>query len=871
MARGHLRIYLGAAPGVGKTYAMLDEGWRRHSRGTDVVVGYVETHGRPKTAGQLRDLEVVPRQVMSHRGVTFEELDVDAVLARRPQVVLVDEMAHTNVPGSRHAKRYEDIDELLDAGIDVISTVNIQHLESVNDVVERITGVKQRETVPDAVVRAADQVELVDMTPEALRRRMAHGNIYAAEKVDAALGNYFRVGNLAALRELALLWVADKVDAGLQDYMEAQGIEGPWETRERVVVAVTGSPSGEHLIRRAARMAHRAKADLLGVHVQSSDGLAAGPSDLLEAHQRLLVDLGGEYHEVIGSDVARALTQFARAENASQLVLGATRRNRWVELTRGSVINAVLRESGSIDVHVISDDAQDEAAERSERPVSLVGRRRVRLSRRRQAVGFLLALVGIPLLTLALVPLRTHINLSTDMMLYLVLVIVVAVVGGLWPALLAAVVASLAVNWYFTEPFYTFTIAEGQNLVALATFLIVAVIVSTLVTKLARRSADSAHARAEAEALARVAGGLVGNDDAVDEMLVHLRTTFELDAVSLLVPDGDGPRTGRADTSWRVEAQAGDPAPVAPAGHQALSLSGGAMVVYDGPALTVEDERVLRVFAAQLSSALERRRLRADAAEAAALAEADELRTAILRAVSHDLRTPLASIKASATSLLQDDVDWTPEARQVFLVTIEEEADRLNVLVGNLLDMSRLESGVLEVALRPIALEEVVARALDSLSPPSGPLEVSVSEQLPPVMADAGLLERVVANVVSNALRHSPDDQPVRIEAGAVGGQVHLRIIDKGPGVRPADRDRIFEPFQRLGDRASGTGVGLGLAVARGFTDAMDGELTIEDTPGGGLTTVIALSIAPDAPPAPPSRAADQSVAPITGSAATAR
>ena len=329
MSRGHLRIYLGAAPGVGKTFAMLDEGWRRHGRGTDVVVGFVETHGRPKTAAQLRDLEIVPRRVMTHRGATFEELDIEAVLARRPEVVLIDEMAHTNVPGSRHAKRFEDIEQALQAGIDVITTVNIQHLESVNDVVERITGVKQRETVPDAVVRAADQVELVDMTPEALRRRMAHGNIYAVDKVDAALGNYFRVGNLSALRELALLWVADKVDAGLQDYMEAQGIEGPWETRERVVVAVTGSPSGEDLIRRAARMAQRTKADLLGVHVQASDGLAAGPSELLDAHRRLLADLGGEYHEVIGGEVAPALTQFARAENATQLVLGATRRSRW--------------------------------------------------------------------------------------------------------------------------------------------------------------------------------------------------------------------------------------------------------------------------------------------------------------------------------------------------------------------------------------------------------------------------------------------------------------------------------------------------------------------------------------------------------------
>ncbi len=848
MSRGHLRIYLGAAPGVGKTFAMLDEGWRRHDRGTDVVVGFVETHGRPKTAAQLRDLEIVPRRVMTHRGATFEELDIEAVLARRPEVVLIDEMAHTNVPGSRHAKRYEDIELALEAGIDVITTVNIQHLESVNDVVERITGVKQRETVPDAVVRAADQVELVDMTPEALRRRMAHGNIYAVDKVDAALGNYFRIGNLSALRELALLWVADKVDAGLHDYMEAQGIEGPWETRERVVVAVTGSPSGEDLIRRAARMAQRAKADLLGVHVQASDGLAAGPSELLEVHRRLLADLGGEYHEVIGGEVAPALTQFARAENATQLVLGATRRSRWAELTRGSVINAVLREANGIDVHVISQErsADDPTGLPS---VSLVRRRRrPHLSTRRQVVAALVALIGIPLLTLVLSTLQDQVNLTTDMLLYLVLVIVVALIGGLWPAIAAALAASLVVNWYFTEPVHTFTIAEGQNLVSLVTFLLVAGIVATLVTKLSRRSADSAHARAEAEALARVAGGLVGDDDAVDEMVTHLRTTFELEAVSLLSP---GPEGG-----WQVEAFAGSPAPSTPTGHRNVALVGGAVLVYEGPALTVDDERVLRVFAAQLSSALERRRLRSEAAEAAALAEADQLRTAILRAVSHDLRTPLASIKASATSLLQDDVEWTPEARQVFLATIDEEADRLNVLVGNLLDMSRLESGVLEVELRPVALEEVVAQALASLSQLSAAIDIQVSEQLPRVLADPGLLERVVANVVSNALRYSPDDRPPRIEAGQVGARVHLRIIDQGPGVRPADRERIFEPFQRLGDRATSTGVGLGLAVARGFTDAMDGELTLEDTPGGGLTTVISL---------PGQPASDAGAAPVSG------
>src|SRR5258706_2142251 len=361
MARGTLRIYLGAAAGVGKTYAMLNEGWRRHERGTDVVVGYVETHRRLKTAEQIRDLEVVSRRRLEYREQTFEEMDVDAVLARRPRQVLVDELAHSNVQGSRNEKRWQDILELLDAGIDVISTVNIQHLESLNDVVESITGVRQRETVPDAVVRSADQIELVDMTPEALRRRMAHGNIYGHDKIDAALGNYFRVGNLAALRELALLWVADRVDEALIDYRHQHGIEGPWETKERVIVALTGAPGGDDLIRRAARIAARIRADLVGVHVQSDDGLTAPPAGVLEQRRALLEELGGTFHEVVGTDVPTALVQFALAENATQLVLGATRQSRWRELGRGSVVNRVIREAaGAIDVHVISTTLEDE-------------------------------------------------------------------------------------------------------------------------------------------------------------------------------------------------------------------------------------------------------------------------------------------------------------------------------------------------------------------------------------------------------------------------------------------------------------------------------------------------------------------------------
>ena len=400
-------------------------------------------------------------------------------------------------------------------------------------------------------------------------------------------------------------------------------------------------------------------------------------------------------------------------------------------------------------------------------------------------------------------------NLSTDMLLYLVLVMVVATIGGIWPALVAAVAASLVVNWFFTEPIHTFTISEGENLVALLTFVVVAGMVSALVSLVSRRSADAVRARGEAEALARIAGDLTGDDDAVAEMVTHVRTTFDRDAVSLLAPDGAG---------WSIEAAAGEHPPVTPEGGTSVWLTGGAQLVHTGPPLNAEDQRVLQVFAAQLAGAVERRQLRAEAAGAEALAEADQLRTAILRAVSHDLRSPLASIKASATSLLQEDVDWTPAARHEFLATIDEEADRLNALVGNLLDMSRLETGALAVGLRPIALEEVVALALASLSEPTDQVVVEVSEELPAVEADPVMLERVVANVVANALRYAPEDRSVRIEAGQVGARIDLRVIDRGPGVPPADRDRVFEPFQRLGDRASGTGVGLGLAVARGFT-----------------------------------------------------
>jgi two-component system sensor histidine kinase KdpD len=859
MTRGTLRIYLGAAPGVGKTYAMLGEGRRRAERGTDVVAGYVETHGRPRTAAQLGDLPVVARRRVNHEGVVVEEMDLASVLARRPQIALVDELAHTNAPGCRNAKRWEDVEELLEAGIDVISTVNIAHLESLADVCEAITGVPQRESVPDAVVRAADQIELVDMTPEALRRRLAHGNVYDPETIDVAMANYFRVGNLAALRELALLWVADRVDETLQEYRAVHGIRRPWETRERVMVAITGAPGGEALIRRAARMAARAKADLVGVHVITGDGLRHPPADLLGRHRELLEEFGGTYHEIQSSDVAGALVRMARTENATQLVLGASLRSRVSELLRGSVINEAIRQSGMIDVHVVSRESEPDGRRLPRLPVPV--RRDSRLPRRRRQAAWALALSVPPLQAAAMVPFRPDLHLSTVILLFLLPALAAAAVGGAGPALAAATLGFGLANWFFTPPLHTWTIAEPQNLLALVIYLAVAGIVSWFVATVARRSAEVARARAEAETLARVAGASA-DEDPLRPLAGQLLVAFGQQAVAVLrrgpgAPGdaGDAGGDGGAGGRWAVEVGAGEPLPTAPEeATEVLPLGDGAVLALVGPRLPAEDRHLLTAFTAQLGAALTRRRLQEGAAEAARLARADELRAALLAAVSHDLRTPLASIKACVTSLLADDVDWPAEAITEFCRTIDEETDRLTALVANLLDMSRLQAGALSLHRRPVGVEEIVPAALSSLGDRArgDVVEVGVAETLPRVEADPALLERVLANLIDNALAWSPPGVPVRVEAGGVPGAVHVRVVDRGPGIPPAERDRVFLPFQRLGDRSSGAGVGLGLAVARGFTVAMGGELTVEDTPGGGTTMVVSLptsagpGVAPD-------------------------
>ncbi|KOG07579.1 histidine kinase [Streptomyces viridochromogenes] len=806
MGRGKLRIYLGAAPGVGKTYAMLSEAHRRIERGTDCVVAFVEHHERPRTEVMLHGLEQIRRKRLEYRGSAFTEMDVDAVLARRPQVALVDELAHTNIPGSRNAKRWQDVEELLAAGIDVISTVNIQHLESLGDVVESITGVRQQETVPDEVVRRADQIELVDMEPQALRRRMAHGNVYQPDKVDAALSNYFRPGNLTALRELALLWVADRVDEYLKQYRSDHRVSKIWGSRERIVVGLTGGPEGRTLIRRAARLAEKgAGGEVLAVYIARSDGLTSASPKELAVQRTLVEDLGGTFHHVVGDDIPAALLAFARGVNATQIVLGSSRRRSWQYVFGPGVGVTVARDSGpDLDVHIVT---HEEAAKGRGLPVA----RGARLGRARILWGWITGVGGPVLLTLLLTHIDADLGLANDMLLFLTLTVAAALLGGLYPALASAAVGSLLLNWFFTPPLHRISIADPKNLLALVIFVLVAVAVASVVDLAARRTHQAARLRAESEILSFLAGNVLRGETGLEELLERVRETFGMDSAALLERESDvdpWTRAGEAGVGRAPERPEDADVDVPVGDHMALALT--------GRVLPAEDRRVLAAFAAQAA--------------------------VVLDAVSHDLRTPLAGIKAAVSSLRSDDVAWSQEDEAELLEGIEEGADRLDHLVGNLLDMSRLQTGTVTPLIREIDLDEVVPMALGGV--PDGSAELDIPETLPMVAVDPGLLERSVANLVENAVKYSPDGSRVLVSASAIADRVEVRVVDRGPGVPDDAKERIFAPFQRYGDAPRGAGVGLGLAVARGFAEAMGGTLNAEDTPGGGLTMVLTVRAA---------------------------
>lgn len=820
MTRGQLRVFLGAAPGVGKTYTMLEEGRRLRDEGRDVVAALVETHGRAATAAMAEGLETVAPVRVDHRGLLLSELDLPEVLARRPDYALVDELAHTNAPGLDHAKRWQDVQTLLDAGINVLSTVNIQHIESLNDVIEQITGTVQRETVPDSVLRSADQVELVDIAPQLLRGRLSQGIVYPAGRVDAALSNYFRLGNLTALRELALLWLADEVDSALNRYRAENGISSKWEARERVVVALTGGPEGQTLVRRGARIAARsAGGDLLAVHVTTPDGLRDGHPGELAAQRALVEKLGGTFHQVVGGDIPHALVDFARGVNATQLVIGVSRRPRMQALLTGPGIGAtVVRESGDIDVHIVNHAA---AGRRPALP-RLGGA----LTARRRLWGLALALAGGPLLTWVLVTMSTPESITGDVLSYQLLVIVVALAGGIWPALFAALLSGITLDYFFIQPLYTVTVATPAHVLALVLYIVNAVLVSFVVDRAARRSRTARRAAAESELLASVAGNVLRGEDALAALVGRTREAFSLDAVRLVADGGELASSGAA---------AGQGASLA------LPVGERAVLELFGRDLEAADRRLLDVIAAQLEAALDYGDLTETAEGLGSLAAADKVRTALLAAVGHDLRRPLTAATAAVTGLRAPDVHWSEQDRAELLATAEESLATLSGLVTSLLDVSRLQAGVLGVSLAPLDTAEAVLPALEELGLGPAEVELEIPPGLPPVLADAVLLQRVLVNLLANAVRFSPPDAKVVLAASAFAGRVEVRVIDCGPGIPPERLEDVFLPFQRLGDTDNQTGLGLGLALAKGFMEGMRGTLETEDTPGGGLTMVLSL------------------------------
>ncbi|GAA1905319.1 sensor histidine kinase [Streptantibioticus ferralitis] len=818
MALGRLRIYLGAAPGVGKTYAMLAEGQRLRAQGTDVVVGFVEPHGRRPTAAMAEGMETVPRHTLTYRGIGFTEMDLDAVLARRPQVALVDELAHTNVPGSRNAKRWQDVEELLEAGTDVVTTLNVQHLESLNDVVEQITGVRQRETLPDEVARRAEQIELVDLPPEVVRRRLAHGDIYPPDRIETALTHYFRVGNLTALRELALLWLADRVEEGLQRYRAEHGIAAPWETRERILVGLTGGPEGETLIRRAARITAKTPgSELLAVHVVPSDGLADADPAALDDQRALVEALGGSYHQATSEDVVEALLQFARSENVTQIVLGASRRGRMRSLLRAGVGKRTIDGSGPIDVHIVT---HEEAAGASAPLLRLPHPTRGTGPRRYWTAMAGTALL-LPALTLLLTALRGHLGLASDLVLYLLLVVVIALVGGLYPALIAAVAAGLLADYYFTSPLHSLNVEHINDILALVVFIATAALVGTAAGTAAQRTYQALRATAEARALSRLATAMM-HGQSLPTLLEQVREYFGLAAVSLLERDrehGSRPR-------WYVIASAGERPPERPYEADLESrVNDDLTLAARGRPLGADDQRVLSACAAQLGMAHAHGRLAQRAAETDTVAAVERTRTSLLLTAGRDLRTPLHSAEAALARLHDLHPGGSVEEQGRLLSTARSAVHRAVQLVSDLDRLGRLHAGALDLYLRPVDLDEVLAAVLDDLGPGGHTILLELPERMPDIIADAAALTRALTALGADALRRSPKGRPPTLTAEVLPDRLRIRVTD---GMDQAGPEAAVPSASGLPDALSDS---LALRLSRDLTEAMGG--TLEPTTEG--------------------------------------
>jgi two-component system sensor histidine kinase KdpD len=870
--RGRLKIFIGAAPGVGKTYEMLLTAQARRRDGVDIVVGVVETHGRRETEALLEGLEVIPRRQVEYKGHLLAEMDLDAILKRRPQLVLVDELAHTNAPGSRHPKRYLDVEELIAAGIDVFATLNIQHVESLNDIIARITRIRVRETVPDSILDQADDIEVVDLSPEDLIKRLREGKVYVPQQAERAIRHYFSQGNLTALRELALRRTAQRVDEQLLSHMRTHAISGPWAAGERILVCVSEAPSTAGLIRYARRVAERLQVPWTAIYVETArtQRLSDAERDRIADFLRLAERLGASTITIPGRSIAEEVVAYATANNITQIVIGKSNRSRWFEMVHGSVVRELVSKTGPISVHVISADDSESVP-----PKSVQTRPKVEPFRAEPylgSAGFVAAALVIGLL------LKHFIDAQGISIVFLTAVLGSAAAWGLWPSLFACFLSVLSYNFFFLPPLYTLTVADPENVVVLFFFLIVAVIVSNL-TAATRQQVVSARLRAkttaELYAFSRKVAGIGALDDLlwatayqVSSML-NVRTVLlkpikdqhGLEVASGYPPEDqlDDADMAAARWTWEHNHAAGRGADTLP-GTKRLFLplrtgSGPVGVIgidreAPGPLLTPDERRLLDALCDQAAVAIERILLVRGLDEARVLAETERLRAALLTSISHDLRTPLASILGTASSLRSFPEKYGAAEREELLATLQEEAERLNRFVSNLLDMTRLESGAIELKLEFIDVTEIVGSALQRAGNvlAGHKVEVEIEPGLPMLRLDAVLFEQVMFNLLDNAAKYSPSGSRIDIRASRDGELVEIEVVDEGPGIPPADLERIFDKFYRVQaqDRRR-AGTGLGLAICRGFVEALGGWIVARnrrDRSGAVLT--IRMPVVPE-------------------------
>lgn len=859
---GKLKIFLGYAAGVGKTYAMLEAARQRKLDGRDIVAGYVESHGRAETDVLLEGLEVIARKEITYMGVALQEMDLDAILARHPQIVLADELAHSNAPGSRHEKRWQDVEEILEAGIDVYTTVNIQHFESLNDVVAQITGIIVRETVPDRLLDLAFEIKLIDIPPEDLLQRLKEGKVYVADQAATAIEKFFRPGNLMALRELSLRRTAARVDEQMRAYMETESIAGPWSTAERLLVCVSGSPSSEKLIRAACRLAEELKAEWFTLYIETPEGgrHVRENRERIWQNLRLAEGLGSQVASVAASNITEAVLEYTSRHNITKIVIGKPNKPRWRELLQPPIVDGVIRRSGAVDVVIVSFEkklsAGDSQVRKSHQPVAVSG-----------YVSCLALVTGVTLLCALLRPFFAPTNM---IMFYLLAVVVAALRLGRKPAIATAILGVIAFDFFFVPPQLTLAVADTQYLMTFIGLFVVGIVISTLVARARERAEIMRTREVQTASLYYLSRDLAASVDITAVLHAVVKNVEEaLKAeVVILLPEGERLDILAASEGLRLDSKEQAVADWAfrnnhPAGRATDTLVSADLLylplqttisvlgimgvrLENEPAYhSQENRRLLDAFATQAAMAMERIRFSRQAEQAQILQARENLERALLNSISHDLRTPLSSVTGVLTSLREEGAHLNEHSRRELLDTACSEAERLNRFVGNLLDMTRIEAGAVRLKLEPCDVQDLVGCALAALEPRIGNREISFTmpPDMPLVQMDLVLMTQVLVNLLDNAHKYSPPASVIDVLAQVENGWLVIEVMDRGPGVPEQDLKRVFDKFYRIPVPEGAGGTGLGLSICKGIVEAHGGSISAGNRVGGGLRIEIRLPL----------------------------